>query len=153
MIVSAIAGPVIAQQDPHAQMMQRGAMAMGSDQDKTTHRFLLYEDGGAIDISANDQNDTKNRDGIRAHLPTIAKMFGDGKFDIPMLVHNSHAVPGTHVLAEKRAAVKYICVETPNGGRVDIVTKEPAALAAVHDFLKYQITEHKTGDSLAVRKR
>ena len=42
-------------------------------------------------------------------------------------------------------------VETAKGGRVDIVTSDPAALAAVHQFLKFQIAEHKTGDPLTAR--
>ena len=43
--------------------------------------------------------------------------------------------------------------EMPAGGRVDITTSDPAALAAVHDFLKYQITEHQTGDAKTVSRR
>jgi hypothetical protein len=39
------------------------------------------------------------------------------------------------------------------GGRVDIATSDPAALAAVHQFLKFQIAEHKTGDPTTVRTR
>ena len=33
---------------------QRGAMVMGFDQARTTHHFLLFNDGGAIDVSVND---------------------------------------------------------------------------------------------------
>jgi hypothetical protein len=65
-----------AAQDPHAQMNQRGAHVMGFDQDKTAHHFLLFEDGGAIDVVVKDAADTQNRDAIRAHLPHIAQMFG-----------------------------------------------------------------------------
>ena len=38
-------------------------------------------------------------------------------------------------------------------GRVDIVTTDAAALAGVHEFLRYQIAEHKTGDPATVRTR
>ena len=34
---------------------------------------------------------------------------------------------------------------------MDIVTSDPAALAAVHQFLKFQIAEHKTGDPTTAR--
>jgi len=37
------------------------------------------------------------------------------------------------------------------GGRVVIGTQDPEALGAVHDYLEYQIREHKTGDSLEVK--
>ena len=65
-----------ARQDHHASNDQRGAMVMGFDQARTTHHFLLFNDGGAIDVSVNDSVDTKNRDAIRSHLPHIAMMFG-----------------------------------------------------------------------------
>jgi len=56
-------------------------------------------------------------------------------------------------MADRREQIRYTYVETPNGGRVDIVTTDPQALAAVHAFLTYQIAEHKTGDVTAVSER
>ena len=142
-----------ARQDHHGSSDQRGAMVMGFDQARTTHHFLLFNDGGAIDVSVNDSADTKNRDAIRSHLPHIAMMFGDGNFDAPMLVHDSKNVPGTKTMAERKAAIRYQYVETANGGRVNIVTSDADALAAVHAFLRFQIAEHKTGDPTTVRAR
>ena len=132
---------------------RRGASVMGFDQARTTHHFLLFADGGAIDVSVKDAADTKNRDAIRAHLPHIATMFGSGNFESPMLVHDSANVPGTEVMTARKDAILYRYTETPNGGRVTIVTSDPGALDAVHAFLKYQIAEHKTGDPLTVRSR
>ena len=43
--------------DQHAQMNQRGGQVMGFDQEKTTHHFYLYSDGGAIDVAVNDAAD------------------------------------------------------------------------------------------------
>src|SRR5579864_6292504 len=140
-------------QDPHQTMNDRGAMVMGFDQDKTAHHFYLYEDGGAIDIAVKDPADTKNRDAIRSHLPHIAMMFGMGDFDAPMMVHDTKNVPGITVLTDRKDLVKYAYVETPTGGRVDIVTADKRALAALHEFLKYQIKEHQTGDDGKVTKR
>jgi hypothetical protein len=140
-------------QDPHSQMNQRGAMVMGFDQDKTTHHFYMYEDGGAIDVSVKDAADVKNRDAIRSHLPHIAMMFGDGNFDAPMMVHDSKNVPGTAAMTKLKDKIAYKYVETPKGGRVDITTTDKAALSAVHEFMKFQISDHKTGDPLTVRKR
>lgn len=136
----------------HAQMNHRGAQVMGFDQDKTTHHFLLFEDGGAIDVSVKDAADKQNLDAIRAHLPHIAMKFGQGDFEAPALVHATD-VPGTTELAGLKTKVSWKYVETDKGGRVDIVTTDPAALSAVHAFLKYQIEDHKTGDPLTVKKR
>jgi hypothetical protein len=139
-------------QDHHGSS-DRGAKVMGFDQHRTAHHFFLFTDGGAIDVSATDPTDTKNRDAIRSHLPHIVMMFGDGNFEAPMSVHASTNVPGTKTMAERKAAVRYQYVETANGGRVNIVTSDSQALAAVHAFLKFQIRDHKTGDSTTVRVR
>jgi hypothetical protein len=126
---------------------------MGFDLDKTTHHFLLFDDGGAIDILTNDAKDTANRDAIRSHLPHIAMMFGNGDFNAPMLVHDTANVPGTKQMAALKNQIRFTYVETPRGGRVDIVTSDPAALKAVHEFLLFQIKDHKTGDSTTIKKR
>jgi hypothetical protein len=118
-------------------MNHRGAMVMGFDQNKTTHHFLLYPDGGAIDVSANEEDDLESRDAIRAHLPHIAVMFGEGNFEAPMLVHDTD-VPGTAELS-KRKDLSGIPTSRPRGGRVDIVTNDEDALRALHQFLRFQI--------------
>jgi len=149
-IAAASAAPLVARQDP--QMQHRGEMVMGFDQTKTTHHFSLYEDGGAIEVSVNDPNDTANRDAIRAHLPHIATMFSAGDFDAPMEVH-AQQVPGTAEMSKLKDKLTFSYVETPRGGRVDIVTTDKDALAAVHAFLTFQIADHHTGDSTRVTAR
>ena len=137
-------------QDHHG---SKAASVMGFDPDRTVHHFLLFNDGGAIDVSVRKTGDTKNRDAIRSHLPHIATMFGSGNFDAPMLVHDSANVPGTKVMAARKGAIRYQYVETANGGRVNIFTSDREALDAVHLFLKFQIAEHKTGDPATLRPR
>lgn len=140
-------------QDPHATMPHRGAAVMGFDQNKTTHHFALYTDGGAIEVSVKDPSNHADLRAIRSHVPHISSMFADGHFEAPMLVHDTTHVPGTAEMVGLRAAITYRYVETPGGGRVDIVSSDPSAIAAVHAFLRFQITDHKTGDSIEVRKR
>jgi hypothetical protein len=136
-----------------AGMNHRGATVMGFDQEKTTHHFYLYEDGGAIDVSVNDAADAANRDAIRSHLPHIATLFGQGNFEAPMAVHDTKTVPGTAEMASLKDKISYRYVESSTGGRVDIVTRDAAALKALHQFLRFQIADHKTGDSVDVKKR
>lgn len=130
-----------------------GATVMGFDQNRTTHHFALFSDGGAIEVVVKDSADANNRDAIRTHLRHIAMMFGDGDFDAPMLVHDSKNVPGTAVMAAQKGRIRYDYVEIPNGGRVNIVSTDQGAVDAVHEFLKFQIKEHKTGDSTDIRAR
>ncbi len=47
--------------------------------------------------------------------------------------------------------IHYAFEATQRGGLVRIATDEAAARRAVHEFLRYQITEHATGDPLVVR--
>jgi len=153
----ALATPLAAQQTAaptHAQHLNAtGKQVMGFDQDKTTHHFYLYEDGGAIDVSVKDKADTANRDAIRSHLPHIAMMFSQGQFDAPMMVHDTATVPGIEQLSKFKERVKWVYTETAMGGRVDVTTTDKDALAAVHAFLKFQISEHATGDKTSVAKR
>jgi len=151
--MTVVSATTAARQHPHETMNQRGAMAMGFDQDKTTHHFSLFDDGGRIEVLVNDPADRKNLEAIRSHLPHIATMFGAGTFDVPMLVHDSTNVPGTATMAKLKDAIKYTYAETPRGGRVEIVTANTSAIAAVYEFLTFQIRDHKTGDSTVVSKR
>lgn len=123
---------------------------MGFDQSATVHHFHLFPDGGAIEINT---KDARELDAIRTHLSHIAKMFGAGDFEAPMMVHDTKGVPGITVLAARHESITYTYADTPGGGRVDVVTTDPAALAALHDFLRYQIREHKTGDAVKVTAR
>ena len=94
-IALALSTPLFAQQTAGtAQHLDaRGKHVMGFDQQKTTHHFRLYEDGGAIDVSVKDKADTENLTAIRGHLPHISKLFGDGEFEAPMHVHNAGISP------------------------------------------------------------
>lgn len=141
-----------ASNDPHAQMNHRGAQVMGFDQDKTSHHFFLHDDGGAIDVSVKDAADRTNLDAIRAHLPHIVVMFGEGNFEAPMTVHGT-TVPGTPEMKKVKDTITWKYEETARGGRVNITTANADALKAVHAFLRYQITDHKTGDSLDITRR
>src|SRR5262249_12033920 len=134
----------------HTQEVQRrGDQAMGFDHTRTTHHFLLSSSGGAIQVTANDPKDQESRDQIRMHLTHIAKMFSDGNFEIPMVVH-AEKPPGTAAMKELKADISYKYVEIVDGGKVVISSDNPAAINAIHEFLRFQIKDHQTGDSLEV---
>src|SRR5207245_4169250 len=120
--------------------------AMGFSQEKTTHHFRLYTDGGAIEVAANDPKDAGSRNMIRMHLAHVAKSFAAGDFRTPMLVHDTTPA-GTETMTALRAQIRYSYRETVSGGRVRIETANAKAIEAVHSFLRFQINEHKTGDS------
>ncbi len=123
----------------------RGDKAMGFDHQKTIHHFFLEQNGGVIEVGATSLEDTASRDAIRRHMAYIAEQFTDGIFDLPMLIHDE-VPPGVPAMKEKRKAISYSYEPTEKGGRVRITTRDPGALAAVHAFLKFQISDHATGD-------
>ena len=124
---------------------------MGFSQDKATHHFSLYADGGAIEVKANDPADTATRDQIRMHFTHLVKMFADGNFNMPMLIHGQDP-PGADVMARLKDQITYKYEETPQGGRIRITTANADALNAIHKFLVFQIKDHETGDSTAITK-
>jgi hypothetical protein len=134
-------------QDHHAGVMKRGAHVMGFDQTTTTHHFRLSRTGGVIEVTANDAADTKAITQIQTHLQHIAKMFSDGNFTAPMLIH-AQEPPGVAEMKRAGAAIAYKFEPLPRGGRV--VVNTAAHVNAVHEFLRFQITDHKTGDPLDV---
>lgn len=139
--------------DDHAKGVNaRGDRVMGFDHKKTTHHFLLYTDGGAIEVAANSADDTESRDQIRKHLGHIARMFAEGNFKAPMLIH-AQTPPGVQDMQKLKAEIKYEYEETERGARVSIKTGNAEALAAVHEFLRFQIKDHETGDKTEVRPR
>ena len=138
----------MAQEDPshgHCEMMKRGEKGMGFSQQTTTHHFRLLADGAAIEIGTNDPKDTAGRDQIRQHLSHIAKMFSEGNFEIPMFIHDK-TPPGVPTMTELRDQIHYDFEPMDSGGRVRICTINLQALQAVYEFLRFQITEHQTGD-------
>jgi hypothetical protein len=130
-------------------MNERGDHVMGFDHTKTTHHFRLFADGGSIEVTANSPQDRESRDQIRMHLGHIAKMFAAGNFNAPMLIHDQ--IPsGVPTMQKLKTDIQFKFEETEGGARIRISSNSPEALTAIHDFLRFQIKEHKTGDSVEV---
>ena len=130
-----------------AELDVRGDKVMGFDHTRTTHHFRIEPDGGVIQVEANDAADAESRQAIRTHLTGIAKAFANGDFSSPYAIHQ-RVMPGVPVLIEKREAVRYLYEETERGAQVRITAQDSEAVAAVHEFLRAQIDDHRTGDPL-----
>lgn len=92
---------------------------MGFPHDKTTHHFRVLSNGGVIEVRVNNRDDKPNIAAIRSHLKHIARMFSNGDFSTPMLVHDG-APPGTTTMKLMKTAIHYDYEEMPTGGRVRI---------------------------------
>jgi hypothetical protein len=71
----------------------------------------------------------------------IARQFTAGDFRLPGIVHDRE-VPGTRVMAERRASISYTVEPLPRGGAVRARSSDPAAVQAIHEFLAFQRQEH-----------
>ena len=140
-----------AQPNHDAQLNQRGDHVMGFSHEKTVHHFELNQDGGIIEVRANDLGDTASRDQIRSHFNHIVQMFAAGNFNVPMLVHDNKGIPGTAVMSQLKDQLHWELHETPRGAKIVITADNKAALDAVHAFLRFQIADHNTGDCPMVR--
>ena len=125
----------------YAAMQERGRSAMGVDQYTSAHRFDDAPDGGRI-VLQRDSADTAGTRVIREHLRSIAGKFSVGDFRIPGFVHAGE-VPGTREMTRQHRRISYRFDPLPGGGQVRIVTRDPAAVRAIHRFLAFQRTEHR----------
>ena len=133
----------------HAAVDQRGDRVMGFSHQKTKHTFRLFADGGAVEVRANDPADAESVAAIRAHLKEIAADFARGDFEKPRRIH-ARVPDGAGVMKELGSAVRYRYEELEGGARVRIATNDARGVEAVHAFLRFQISDHRTGDPAKV---
>jgi hypothetical protein len=146
-----------------------------------TQRFFLHADGGAVLMLAGDPANIDDVRAIQLHLQKLATAFGQGDFRMPHdihapsathatasrgavhhvapVAHSTHGdasalfIPGAAKLARLKSAVRHAFTTVLGGGRLDIYTTDAEALPAVHEFLRYQISTRRTGDSTAITRR
>lgn len=135
--------------NPQQGVAERGDHVMGFSHEKTAHHFLLYPNGGEINVSANDPGDKASVDQIRMHLGHIAGMFAAGNFKAPMLIHDTNP-PGVPAMIRLKEAIKYDYFETEHGARIRLRTENAQAIDAIHAFLLFQIIDHQTGDKPSI---
>ena len=137
------------QQHNHRQagVDERGDHTMGFSHEKTTHHFRLSARGGSIEVTANDSKDSASVEQIRKHLSHIVKMFKEGNFEAPMLIHGE-TPPGVPTMKKLKGEIDYTFEKIDQGGRVRIATGNAEAIESIHEFLRYQIKDHRTGDPL-----
>jgi hypothetical protein len=141
--------PMHAQHDTnnhHATMLEHGDKVMGFSHETTTHHFRLLAAGGAVEVTVNDAKDVTDVEAIRSHLGHIAHTFADGDFTAPMSVHDE-LPPGVTTMKLLQAKIHYQLDDLAAGARLLMKSDDPVAVAAIQDFLRYQIREHRTGDS------
>jgi hypothetical protein len=126
-----------------AGVQRRGHTAMGVDQYTSTHLFQPLPDGGRIELQRN-AADSADRLRILKHMGEIAAAFSAGDFTVPGFVH-ARDVPGTAVMAARRAKIRYVVESLPRGAAVRLTTGDSSAIEAIHEFLAFQRQDHRAG--------
>jgi hypothetical protein len=129
----------------HDAVDQRHDDATGVSHADSVHHFRIEPRGGTIRLEVTDPKDTAGRDRIRLHLAKVVADFTEGRFELPMRIHEQ-VPPGVDTMRRLGGAIRYRYAATSRGGRVEITTDNAEARAAVHEFLRFQIDEHRTGD-------
>ncbi len=128
---------------------KRGDQAMGFSHEANMHHFLMFKDGGAIRVVPKDPKDADDLKMVRDHLKMIAGMFSAGDFRLPMFIHDT-TVPGTQTMKKLKGEITYAYEEIPNGAQVRLTTKNPKALQAIYNFMRFQIKDHRTSDQMTI---
>jgi hypothetical protein len=143
-IILLLSGADAGQADPGVE--RRGDQAMGFSHERTAHHFALSEDGGIISADVSNAGDASSLAAIRSHMRHIARAFSAGDFEMPMFIHG-RTPPGVETMRRLKQDIRYRAEDTPVGARVVIHTGNDAARAAIHQFLRFQIEDHRTGDA------
>jgi hypothetical protein len=106
-----------------------------------SHRFQDLPDGGRIELTR-DPTDSAGIAEVRTHLNRIARDFAAGNFRTPAEVHAGKEVPGAATMAARRKHISYRYSPVTGGGELRIITRDPEALKAVHQYLAFQRREH-----------
>jgi len=149
LVCGRVSAQLVSETEHFKDVDQRGDKAMGFSHEMTSHHFLLFKDGGAIEIEADNPDDSVNKEAIRDHLVKIAEMFSQGDFQLPMLIHAT-VPPGVDTMKRLKNQISYNAEIAQRGALLRIRTANSEAVQAIHDFLRFQITDHRTKDSLQV---
>ena len=150
LIATALAQHDMSHHDHSADVKQHGAEAMGFDQDRTTHHFVLTKAGGYVQATANSEKDTKSIAQVRTHLQEQQKKFAAGDFGAPEHTHG-RVPPGVSTMQKLKAQMRYDYEPIDRGARLRITSLNSQAVSAIHDFLRFQISDHRTGDPTKVQ--
>lgn len=119
------------------------ANGMGFSQTDSVHRFHQTKNGAIIEVQSKSADDAKLISQIRDHMKYIAASFTKGDFSTPLFVHGVEPT-GIARMKELNAQITYKYVELPNGAQVEITSKSPQAVQALHDFMDFQSVEHRS---------
>jgi len=133
------------------ELNSRFSKTLGTDIDKVAQHYYLVKNGGVIELTAKDPNDTATIKAIQKYLDMQKDLFEKGKNETEAEVHGK--VPaGQPLLKKMRNDINFFTSKTENGAVLRMFTVNDQARQAVYDFMKFEIGEHQTGDALTAEQ-
>jgi hypothetical protein len=139
---SGMRGMMIPNNEKKNNMIERGNIAMGFNQNKIIHHFIATPTGGEIMIVALKSSDNDTTKQIKNHVLDIQREFSKGNFTKPFFIH-AQQVPGTKMMTEKKDLIKYGIKQTSNGSALLITSNDQQLIEAIHQFIAFQTGQHQ----------
>jgi hypothetical protein len=105
----------------------------GSPHQHPAHVISILADGGSMAVRGA-TGDAEQLTHVRQHLQQLTTALTTGHLASPA---HLQCVPGAAEIATERASITYVYTELPAGAELRMLTANPAALAAIHAFLKH----------------
>lgn len=148
LVTAPLASAQTAMGDPTQEMNARFSKALGVSLDKIALHYYLVKNGGVIELASKDPNDTVTIEAIQKYLQTQKDLWEKGK-DTVTEVH-AKAPESANIMRKLRNDITFYTAKTDAGAVLRMFSINDQARGAIQDYLKFEIAEHKTGDSPTV---
>ena len=129
----------------------RFGKALGTDVEKIVQHYYLLKNGGVMEFTAKDPGDTSTISALQKYMNAQKDLFEKGKIDADAEVH-SRVPDGVPALKKLRNEITFFAVKSENGAALRMFSVDNEARQAIQQFLKFQISEHKTGDPMVAEE-
>ncbi len=119
----------------------KGSQVMPFDLEKTTHIFEKTQIGGVQKVVADVPTDAEQVALIRGHLEEEASAFRRGDLSDPAGIHGED-MPGLEELEAGAEEMDIRYSNLPDGAKIEYESRDPALVAALHDWFDAQISDH-----------
>ncbi|HEX8926526.1 MAG TPA: hypothetical protein VF786_12080 [Terriglobales bacterium] len=115
------------------------------DESKIERHYWLLKNGGAIEMVCKAPCDSSTQATIQQYLDALAKSFEKGSFEAEFVTGTTAPVSLAN-LKKLRDEVTFHAASSDVGYSLRMLTVNPQARDAIYDFMRYEITNRKTGD-------
>jgi len=123
----------------------KSAVAPPPDESKIQRHYWLLKNGGAIEMVCKEPCDNSTQTAIQNYLDSLTKAFEKGSFDSEF-VSGVSTPESLATLRKLRDEITFSAANSEVGYSLRMLTVNPQARDAIYDFLRYEITNRKTGD-------